>query len=114
MVRNEQDMSATPTILRLMITRHLQYLATSSTTLYAQELESAYLREKRNHHHAAALSAFSYADQLEQLSRPVGRSAGVWLGRAAVAAETGKAGAALDDLELALVQLRKNAKVDTG
>ncbi|CAM9596625.1 unnamed protein product [Ectocarpus fasciculatus] len=76
-----------------------------------QELERAYLREKRNHHHGAALSAFSYADQLEQLSRPVGRSAGVWLGRAAVAAEMGRPGAALDDLELALVQLRKNAKV---
>ncbi|CAM9407149.1 unnamed protein product, partial [Ectocarpus sp. 6 AP-2014] len=76
-----------------------------------QELKRAHLREKRNHHHGAALSAFSYADQLEQLSRPVGRSAGVWLGRAAVAAEMGKPGVALDDLELALVQLRKNAKV---
>ncbi|CAN0337231.1 unnamed protein product, partial [Ectocarpus sp. 8 AP-2014] len=76
-----------------------------------QELERAHLREKRNHHHGAALSAFSYADQLEQLSRPVGRSAGVWLGRAAVEAEMGKPGVALDDLELASVQLRKNAKV---
>lgn len=36
------------------------------------------------------------------------------MGRAAVAAEMGKPGAALDDLELALVQLRKNAKVDAG
>lgn len=35
----------------------------------------------------------------------------MWLGRAAVAADMGAPAAALDDLEFALVQLRKNAKV---
>lgn len=103
------------TILRLVVTRdYNKWQLYPPHCTYAQELERAYLREKRKHHHGAALSAFSYADQLEQLSRPVGRSAGVWLGRAAVAAEMGKPGAALDDLELALVQLRKNAKVDAS
>lgn len=72
------------------------------------------LRDKRNQHFQAASAAYAYADQLEQLSRPVGRSAGVWLGRAAVAADMGAPAAALDDLELALVQLRKNAKVGRG
>lgn len=79
--------------------------------LSPQEVKFLSLRDKRNHHYEAATTAFSYADQLEQLSRPVGRSVGVWLGRAAVAADMGEPAAALDDLELALVQLRKNAKV---
>lgn len=69
------------------------------------------LWDKRDQHYQAALEAYSYADRLEQMSRPVGRSAGVWLGRAAVAADMGAPATALDDLELALVQLRKNAKV---
>lgn len=76
-----------------------------------QDLAYLFLREKKNHHSEAATAAFNYADQLEQLSRPVGRSAEVWLGRAAVAADMGRPDAALDDLELALAQLRKNAKV---
>ena len=76
-----------------------------------QELQLLALRDERNQHFQAALAAYSHADRLEQLSRPVGRSAGVWLGRAAVAADMGVPAAALDDLEFALVQLRKNAKV---
>lgn len=76
-----------------------------------KELAYLSLREKRKHHSEAAIAALNFADQLEQLSRPVGRSAEVWLGRAAVAADMGKPNAALDDLELALVQLRKNTKV---
>lgn len=74
-------------------------------------MEFCSFRDKRKQHHEAAKTAFMYADQLEQLSRPVGRSVGVWLGRAAVSADMGNPAAALDDLELALVQLRKNAKV---
>eukprot|EP00752_Nemacystus_decipiens_P011953 g10598.t1 len=76
-----------------------------------RELQLLALQAERNHHYHAATAAYSYADRLEQLSRPVGRSAGVWLGRAAVALDRGAPAAALDDLELALVQLRKNAKV---
>ncbi|CAM9251020.1 unnamed protein product [Scytosiphon promiscuus] len=76
-----------------------------------KELELCFLRKKKKQHHEAAKVAFTYADHLEQLSRPVGRSAGVWLGRAAVSADMGNHAAALDDLELALVQLRKNAKI---
>eukprot|EP00903_Cladosiphon_okamuranus_P008234 g7927.t1 len=76
-----------------------------------REVQLLALWDKRNQHFRAASAAYSYADRLEQLSRPVGRSAGVWLGRAAVAADMGAHAAALDDLEFALVQLRKNAKV---
>ena len=68
-------------------------------------------RETRDHHLQAANTAFSYADRLEQLSRPVGRTAEVWLGRAAVLAEMKNPAAALHDLERASVQLRGSAKV---
>lgn len=77
----------------------------------SQELQLLALRDKRGQHYEAALAAYSYADRLEQLSRPVGRSADVWLGRAAVAADMGMPAAAVEDLELTLVQLRKNANV---
>lgn len=53
----------------------------------------------------------TYADQLEQLSRPLGRAAGIWLGRAAVALDAGDPASALHDLERASAQLRGNAKV---
>ena len=72
------------------------------------------MRETRGHHLQAANTAFSYADHLDQLSRPVGRTAEVWLGRAAVAAEMKDPAAALNDLERALIQLRGNAKVGVG
>lgn len=78
-----------------------------------QELELLSLRETKAHHLQAADAAMTYADQLEQLSRPVGRSAGVWLGRAAVALEAGDPASALHDLERAAVQLRGSAKVCT-
>ena len=71
-------------------------------------------RETRDHHLQAANKAFSYADHLEQLSRPVGRTAEVWLGRAAASADMKNPAAALHDLERALVQLRGNAKVGVG
>eukprot|EP00904_Undaria_pinnatifida_P013165 jgi/Undpi1/897/HiC_scaffold_10.g04361.m1 len=76
-----------------------------------KELELMSMRETRGHHLQAANTAFSYADHLDQLSRPVGRTAEVWLGRAAVAAEMKDPAAALNDLERALIQLRGNAKI---
>lgn len=72
------------------------------------------LRETRNHHYRAASNALSHAESLEQLSRPVGQTAGVWLARATVAASMGDPAAALDDLERVTAQLRKDAKVENS
>lgn len=66
----------------------------------------------RNHHYNAAAEAFEYADELEQLSRPMGRSAGICLLKAAVASDVGNPAHAVNNLNRASTRLKSDgAKV---
>lgn len=64
----------------------------------------------RNHHYKVAAEAFKYADELEQLSRPVGWSAGICMLKAAVATDVGNPAHAVDNLELASTRLKSDRR----
>lgn len=68
-------------------------------------------RNAANQQFQASIAAWSYADNLEQLTWQTGKPVGVWLGRAAAAASAGDPASAVYDLERAAAELRGNSKV---
>lgn len=76
-----------------------------------QELDVMAKTKSRDFHVRAALEAFSCADRIQQQSLSLGRSVGVWLGRAAAYADAGDHASALGDLERASAHTRNRSKV---